>query len=310
MDVLLPAWYHGVPVVAYRAARFDPEEALALMARLAVRNAFLPPTALKLMRLVPAARRPADLRMRSVGSGGEPLGAELLEWGREALGVTINEFYGQTEANVIVGNSSLLYAPRPGSMGRPIPGHEVAVIDEASGEVVPKGAPGVIAVRRPDPVMFLGYWGQPEATRAKFTGDWMLTGDLGRMDEAGYLWFGGRTDDVITSAGYRIGPAEIEECLLTHPAVAMAAVIGVPDATRTERIKAFIVPAAGAATDAGMAEAIRDHVRERLSAHEYPREVEFIAELPMTPTGKIMRRLLRDRERARGPGAETREESS
>ncbi len=291
-DVLLPAWHHGVPVLARRFPKFDPDEALALMARHGVRNAFLPPTALKLMR---QAARPRDrLRLRSVGSGGETLGAELLDWGREALGVTINEFYGQTECNLIVSNCAAVMAPRPGSMGRPVPGHEVAVLDE-SGARLPPGIEGEIAVRRPDPVAFLGYWNNEEATARKLSGEWLLTGDRGRVDEDGFLWFVGRDDDVITSAGYRIGPGEVEDCLMKHPAVALAAVVGMPDPMRTEIVKAFVVLKAGHAPSDGLAAEIQAFVKGRLAAHEYPRAVEFIEALPMTATGKIMRRELRRR---------------
>ena len=174
-------------------------------------------------------------KLRSVGSGGETLGDELLDWGRAAFGCAINEFYGQTECNLVVSNCASILPVRPGSMGRAVPGHEVAVVD-ADGQPVPPGTPGTLAVRRPDPVMFLGYWNNPEATAAKFAGDWLLTGDQGVQDEDGYFRFVGREDDVITSAGYRIGPGEIEDCLLRHPAVSMAAVVGVPDALRTERV--------------------------------------------------------------------------
>ena len=301
MDALLPAWHHGVAVVAHRpTGRFDPEDAFTLMAELGVRNMFLPPTALKLMRQVPRARERFRHDVRSIGSGGEPLGAELLGWGRETFGLTINEFYGQTECNLVASNRATMMEVRPGSMGRAVPGHDVAILDD-DGRPVTAGELGQVAVRSPDPVMFLGYWNQPEATRHKFAGEWLLTGDTGRLDADGYAWFAGRDDDVITSAGYRIGPSEIEDCLLTHPAVAMAAVIGVPDAERTERIKAFVVLRDGSATgDATLADAVRDHVRRRLAAHAYPREVEFVTELPMTTTGKIMRRVLRDRERERG----------
>jgi acetyl-CoA synthetase len=296
-DVLFPAWHHGVPVVARRFAKFDPHEAFALMARHDVRNAFLPPTALKLMR---QAGAPAGhgARPRSIGSGGETLGAELLDWGRATFGLTINEFYGQTECNLVVAANADLMPPRPGSMGRAVPGHEVAVVDEA-GRKLADGEAGQIAVRRPDPVMFLGYWNDPEATAAKFAGDWLLTGDLGRRDGDGQFWYAGRADDVITSSGYRIGPAEIEDCLLRHEAVAMAAAIGVPDALRTEIVKAFVVLRPGRAPSDELARAIQDHVRTRLAAHEYPRLVEFVPELPLTATGKIMRRELRAREAAK-----------
>jgi len=293
-DVLLPAWHHGVPVLAYRARKFDPEEAFALMARHEVRNTFMPPTALKLMRQAGGDKPPAGLRPRTVASGGETLGDELLEWGRAIFGVTINEFYGQTECNLVVGNNAALFPVRPGSMGRAIPGHEVRVVDEA-GVPMRVGEPGHIAVRRPDPVMFLGYWNNPDATHDKFAGEYLLTGDLGRMDAEGFLWFLGRSDDVITSAGYRIGPGEIENCLMKHPAVAMAAAVGVPDALRTEIVKAFLVLKPGREAAAALAREIQDFVKVRLAAHEYPRQIEFVDSLPMTTTGKIMRRELRKR---------------
>jgi len=209
--------------------------------------------------------------------------------------VTINEFYGQTECNLVVSNCASLFPVRPGAMGRAVPGHTLAILDDG-GNPLPDGETGEIAVRRPDPVMFLRYWNRPEDTAAKFAGDWMRTGDRGRRDADGYLRYVGRADDVITSAGYRIGPAEIEECLLKHKAVAMAAAIGVPDALRTETIKAFVVPAAGAAVGPALMRELQDHVRTRLAAHEYPREIEFVAELPLTATGKIVRRELRRRE--------------
>lgn len=290
IDVLFPSWHHGMPVVAHRARKFDPDAALALMARHRVRNAFLPPTALKMMRQATAV--PSDLALRSIGSGGETLGTELLTWGRTVLGTAINEFYGQTEVNLVVGNCAAAMDIRPGSMGRPIPGHRVDIVD-AAGRVLPPGETGTIAVRRPDPVMFLGYWNNPEATEKKFVGDWCLTGDQGRKDDDGYIWFVGRDDDIITSGGYRIGPGEIEDCLITHPAVAMAAVVGVPDPIRTQAVKAFIVLHAGhEASDALKAE-IQAHVRRRLAAHEYPRQVDFVDALPLTATGKIIRRQLR-----------------
>ena len=298
MDALLPSWHHGVPVLAYRARKFDPEEAFYRIGRHRVRNAFLPPTALRMMRQVPSPRERFGVDMRSVGSGGESLGEDTLAWGREALGLTINEFYGQTEVNLVVGNCASIMEVRPGSMGRPIPGHEVAVIGD-DGSPLPPGEMGEIAVRRPDPVMFLEYWGNPEATERKFTGDWCRTGDLARTDEDGYLWFQGRTDDLIMSAGYRIGPTEIEDCLMQHPAVARAAVIGSPDPVRGEVVKAFVVLAPGHEPTSETARAIQEHVKRRLAAHEYPREVEFVDSFPVTATGKIKRDELRRRERER-----------
>jgi acetyl-CoA synthetase len=296
IDVLLPSLHHGVPVLAQRAAKFDPEAALALMARHGVRNAFLPPTALKMLRRVEDPRR-FGARLRSIGSGGETLGAELLDWGRETFGLTINEFYGQTECNLVVGNCAEVFPVRPGSMGRPIPGHTVAVIDPATGTPVPTGDLGSIAVRRPDPVMFLGYWNNPEATAKKFVGDWLLTGDTGRRDEDGYLWFVGRDDDVITSAGYRIGPGEVEDCLMKHPAVAMVAVVGMPDPERTEVVTAFVVPGPGALEqhggEEGLTRALQTFAKANHAAYAYPRRIRFLDELPMTTTGKIMRKDLR-----------------
>ncbi len=295
LDALLPSLHHGVAVVARRFDKFDPEEAYALMARTGVRNAFIPPTALRMLRSAPPPRGRHDLTLRSVGSGGEALGSETLEWGREAFGLTINEFYGQTECNLVLSSCAMLGVSRPGAIGKPVPGHCVVVID-GTGMPVKPGTIGQIAVRRPNPVMFLEYWGRPDATRDKFIGDWMTTGDQGVVDDEGYVHFVGRDDDVITSSGYRIGPGEIEDCLIRHPAVALAAAVGKPDALRTEIVKAFVVMKPGVATprDRLVAE-LQDFVRTRLSAHEYPREIEFIDEMPMTTTGKIIRRILRQR---------------
>jgi acetyl-CoA synthetase len=292
LDVLLPAWHHGVPVLAHRFAKFDPEQAFELMAEVGVRNAFLPPTALKMLRRVAKPRDRWDYELRSIGSGGETLGQELLDWGRETFGLTVNEFYGQTECNLIVANCAGIMPVKAGAMGRAVSGHQVAVVD-AQGRELPIGETGTIAVKRPDPVMFLEYWNDPEATAAKFAGDWLLTGDQGRQDEAGYFHFVGRDDDVITSAGYRIGPGEIEDCLLKHPAVALAAAVGVADPLRTQKVKAFIVVNPGHEPGRHLAKEIQDFVRSRLAAHEYPREVAFVDSLPMTATGKIMRRALR-----------------
>jgi acetyl-CoA synthetase len=295
IDVLLPSWHHGVPVVAYRARKFDPEQAFHFISKYGIRNAFMPPTALKMMRQVKDPRKRYDYRMRTIGSGGETLGEELLDWGRRVMDLEINEFYGQTEVNLVVGNCSEIMPIRRGSMGKPIPGHRVEVVD-AEGRVVPPGTVGEIAVLRPDPVMFLNYWQNEQATREKFIGDWSLTGDLGKKDEDGYLWYVARKDDIITCSGYRIGPAEIEDCLIKHPSVAMSAVIGTPDPVRTEIVKAFIVLKSGEQATEDLASAIKEFVKTRLAAHEYPREIEFVAELPMTNTGKIIRGELRRRD--------------
>ena len=294
LDALLPSLHYGVPVVARRFDKFDPDEAFALMAQTQVRNAFIPPTALRMMRAAPSPRGRYDFKLRSVASGGESLGVEALEWGRSAFGLAINEFYGQTECNLVLGSCDQLGMLKAGAIGKPIPGHTVAVIGR-DGHPLKAGEVGQIAVQRPDPVMFLEYWGNPQATRDKFIGDWMTTGDQGVMDEDGYISFVGRDDDVITSAGFRIGPGEIEDCLIRHPAVALAAVVGKPDPLRTEIVKAFIVLKKSHVASDALAAEIQTFVRTRLSAHEYPREVAFIDDLPMTTTGKVIRRLLRQR---------------
>lgn len=294
LDVLLPSLHHGVPVVARAVEKFDPEQAFALMAKTGVHNAFIPPTALRMMRAVPSPRGRHDFKLRTVASGGESLGIEALEWGREAFGLTINEFYGQTECNLVLASCADLGVHKPGAIGKPVPGHVVAVIDR-DGKPVKPGEFGQIAVKRPDPVMFLEYWGRPEATRDKFIGDWMTTGDEGVIDDDGYISFVGRDDDVITSSGFRIGPGEIEDCLIRHPAVALAAAVGKPDPVRTEIVKAFVVLKDGYTASDALAGEIQSFVRTRLSAHEYPREVAFIEQMPMTTTGKVIRRLLREK---------------
>ncbi|TWC62372.1 acyl-CoA synthetase [Herbaspirillum sp. SJZ099] len=293
LDVLLPAWHHGVAVVAHRFEKFTGEAAFQLLQDHGVRNCFLPPTALKMMRTVSDPEQRWKLNLRSVASGGESLGAELLDWGRKTFGLTINEFYGQTECNMTVSSNAAIMPCRPGSIGRAAPGHRVAIVDDR-GLPLPDGAQGNIAVLRPDPVMFLQYWNNPEATAAKFAGDWLLTGDTGVRDEEGYIRFVGRDDDVITSAGYRIGPGEIEDNLLQHPAVKMAAVVGAPDAERTEVVVAIVVLNDGHEAGETLKRALQQHVKTRLAAHEYPREVYFVEELPMTTTGKVIRRQLRD----------------
>ncbi len=293
MDVLMPSLWFGKPVVAFRGrGRFDPERAYEIIAKHRVRNLFMVPTMLKLMRQTPVPRRVA---LRTIISGGESVGAELIDWGREQFGININEIYGQTECNLVLGHIPALMSAKPGSLGRPSPGHRVAVVDR-DGREVAAGEEGEIACKRPNPVIMLEYWRNPEATAEKYTGYWLRTGDLGTRDDDGYFWFKGRADDVITTSGYRVGPGEIEDSLLTHPAVAVAAAVGVPDPIRTEIIKAFIVPADGMVASNELASEIQDWVRTRLAAHEYPRELEFIEALPMTATGKVMRRVLRQRE--------------
>ena len=291
-DALFPAWFYGTPVVAHRFAKFDPERAFALLEQAQGRR-----------RLHPADRAQDDAAghkprerwrydVRAVCTGGEAMGEELLAWGRDTFGTTISEGYGQTEMNLMLLNSPDWFEVRPGSCGRACPGRKVAIVD-AQGNVLPPGEEGQIAGWRHDPIVMLEYWRNPEATARKYAGDWLLTGDLGRIDEQGYVFFKSRDDDVITSGGYRIGPGEIEECLMGHPAVAMVGVVGVPDPVRTEIVKAFVqLRPEIAATEALKAD-LANYVKTRLAAHEYPREVEFVAELPLTTTGKIMRRELR-----------------
>ena len=298
MDVLMPAWYHGVPVLTFRAPRFDPEQAFSMIGRHQVRTTLLVPTMLRLMRQVADPVGRFGAKLRAIYSGGESVGKELLEWGAEALKLPINEVFGQTECNLVLGSNASVMPIKPGSIGRAVPGHIAGIVDDA-GQEQPPGSIGNIAFRSPDPVMMLQYWRNPEATRDKYANGWLITGDLGIRDEDGYFWFQGRADDVITSGGYRIGPAEIEDALARHPAVVMAAAIGVPDPVRTESIKAFVVLKEGFRPAPELVDEIRGFVREHLARHEVPRDVEFVDALPMTTTGKILRRQLRDAERAK-----------
>jgi len=308
MDALLPSLYFACPILGYRG-RFEPERALALMSKYGVRNSFLFPTALKMvMKAVAEPRSRYALRLRSIMSAGEAVGTTVFTWAQQALGVTINEMFGQTEMNYIVGNSHTLWPAKPGSMGRPYPGHRIAVIDD-DGNEVPVGEMGEVAVNRfapdatRDPVFFLEYFKNPEATSKKFTGDWCRTGDLAKRDDDGDLWYQGRADDMFKAAGYRIGPSEIENCLVRHPAVANAAVVPSPDETRGNIVKAFIVLAAGHAPSPALEEDIQRHVRSFLAPYEYPKAIEFIDALPMTTTGKVQRRVLRLRELERKSGS-------
>ncbi len=309
MDALLPTLYFGREIVAYQG-RFQAEKAFELLLRYRVTNTFLFPTALKaMMKAVP---RPHDryrgLKLRAIMSAGEAVGDAVYAYGHERLGVTINEMFGQTEMNYVVGNSAQLWPARPGSMGRAYPGHRIAVIGD-DGREVARGTPGDVAVHRrdvhghPDPVFFLGYWNNDAATRAKFTGDpgdsWCRTGDTAVMDGDGYLWYQGRSDDVFKAAGYRIGPSEIENCLVKHAAVANAAVVPKPDADRGTVVKAYVVLAPGVEGDAALIRQLQQHVRGKLAPYEYPKEIEFIDALPMTTTGKVQRRVLRLQEEAR-----------
>ena len=332
MDALLPTLYFGRTIVAYRG-RFAPSVALDLMQRHGVTHSFLFPTALKaIMKAFPgdgpgSVRRQWKLRLQAIMSAGEAVGDTVYDYCATQLGVTVNEMFGQTEINYIVGNcamqaenlharAALGWPARPGSMGKGYPGHRVAVIDD-DGHECPDGVVGEVALHRrdvhgtPDPIFFLGYWNNPTGTAAKFTNDWCRTGDLARRDADGYLWYQGRADDMFKAAGYRIGPGEIENCLVRHPAVANAAVVPKPDTERGAVVKAYVVLApdfvASRASHAGgpaafeeqIREQLQHHVRQRLAPYEYPKEIEFIDELPMTTTGKVQRRVLRLQEEAR-----------
>ena len=318
MDALLPTLYFGREIIAFRG-RFSPEAAFELMQTQAVTHTFLFPTALKaMMKAYPDPKKHFKLKLQAMMSAGEAVGDAVYNYCRDKLGVVVNEMFGQTEINYIVGNCSAKYPSKPNSMGKPYPGHRVAVIDD-DGHECPVGVPGDVAVNRfdihgdPDPIFFLGYWKNEAATQAKFTGDWCRTGDLASRDADGYLWYQGRADDVFKAAGYRIGPSEIENCLVKHPAVANAAVVPKPDAERGAVVKAYVVlapdfiaaravytPAGGQIDtvnlekhDAQLISLLQLHVKNLLAPYEYPKEIEFIDALPMTTTGKVQRRVLR-----------------
>ena len=288
-DVAMPALALGVPVVAARLAKFSPDACARILREGDVRNVFFPPTALRMLK----AEGATIAGLRSVASGGEPLGAEMLAWGQQAFGLSINEFYGQTECNMVATSAGSQFPPRPGCIGKPVPGHHVEVLDD---DGAPTADEGDVAIRKGSAAMMLGYWQRPDETAQKFRGDWMLTGDRGVFDGE-YLRFIGREDDVITSSGYRIGPAEIEDCLLTHPDVATCGVVGKPDPLRTEIVKAYVVRKSGATVDE---QTLQDWVKTRLASYSYPREVAFLDALPMTVTGKVIRRALKARAAAEG----------
>lgn len=298
LNLLFPALAHGCPVVAWpQSGRFDPAGTVAMMTQREVTHGFLPPTALKMIRAEGNDDAFGRIGLRSVMSAGEALGRETYVWAEQALGFPVSEAYGQTECNLILGSSHRHGVTRAGATGVPVPGHEVLIAREDGTEAA-DGETGEIAVRMPDPVAFLGYWKAEAATGRKFLaspahGRLLMTGDMAVRDADGFIWFTGRDDDVITSSGHRIGPGEIEDCLTAHPAVAMAAVVGVPDALRTQIVRAFVVLRAGHAPTDALAQALRWHVRGALAAHEYPRDIRFVDSLPMTTTGKIIRRLLK-----------------
>ncbi|MEP7207545.1 MAG: AMP-binding protein [Casimicrobiaceae bacterium] len=292
VNVQMTGWWFGQVVVAGQG-RFTPEWVFGFLSRHGVTHTFLTPTALKRMAESRHLReRWPGLRLRAIGTGGEPCPGAVLDWAEAELGIPVNEFYGLTEVNHLVGNCRHLFPPRPGSMGRAYPGHRLAVLD-AEGRVLPDGETGEIAAHRTDPTLFLGYWRQPERTAAMFCDEWVRTGDYGHRDPEGYFWYAGRQDDLIKSAGYRIGPAEVEDTLVRHPAVAEAAVVGVPDAERGQVVKAFVRLVAGTDASEALADALREHVKHNLAAYKYPRQIEFVQSYPLTSTGKISRKALR-----------------
>ncbi len=292
-DALFPTLHHGIPVLAFRPPKFDPEKAFYIMGKYAVRNLMVVPTVLRMMmNSVKNANKRYRIKLRSVTAGGETFGEELYQWSRDVLGVDINEQYGQTECDLVIGFCSRVMPILQGAIGKAVPGHHVEILNSA-GEIAAANEVGEICVRRPDPVMFLQYWNNPDATAEKFFGNWMKTGDLGRKDDNGHFWFTGRADDIIESGGYRIGPGEIEECLMKHKAVALVCVIGVPDQVRGQIVKAFIVPKAGFTPDQLLEESIRNHVKGKLEAHAYPRAIKFLNHMPMTKTGKILKNKLK-----------------
>lgn len=296
-DLVFPAWHYGRPIVGYPMGGFDAHQAYSILEQFKVTDAFIPPTAIRMMMDAdPAAYA---LSLNAICSGGEPLTPEIITWAKEELdGVVVNELYGQTEANLLVTNCQRWFEAKPGSMGKPVPGHDVVIVDHESGERKAIGEVGEIAVRKDeDPVIFKEYWNQPDKTAEASIGEWHLTGDLGYQDEDGYVWFKSRNDDLIMTAGYRVGPGEVESTILEHPDVAQAGVVGVPDDTRGEIIKAFVQPAADVSGSCELRDEIQQLVRDQLAKHEYPREIEFRESLPQTTTGKIQRKLLRETER-------------
>ena len=295
-DVLLPAWHFGIPVVSYRSQKFDPEFTFDLISKLEIKNTFLPPTALKMMKSFNPSKTVKNLKLRTVGSGGEALGEDLLEWGKEILGVGINEFYGQTECNLTVSNCGAIMPTKQGSIGKPVPGHEVRIVNYKGELIKEPGLDGEIIVKSDTPVSFLKYWENDAATKEKVKNGWLHTGDFAYKDEEGYFYFKGREDDIINTSGYRVGPSEVEDAILSHPEVSMVAVIGVPDKLRGQIIKAFIVTGDQKnvlTQNNKLKQSIQNHVKLRLAAHEYPRLIEFVYELPLTTTGKIIRKDLR-----------------
>src|SRR5437764_14835111 len=296
---LLGPWRYGaVPFVYARKGGFDPEEQLRQLSKHGVQNMFTTPTALRAMTAVSNAGQKHPMQLRVTCSAGEPLNPEVIRWFREQFGITVLDYYGLTESYPLCGNYPTVEV-REGSMGLPVPGWEVAILDEDE-KPLPPGERGEICLKaRTNPHYPLGYWNRPEDTEQDFGGEWFHTKDAAQSDEDGYFWYAGRADDVIISAGYRIGPFEVESACVEHPAVKEAAAVASPDRRRGDVVKAFIVLASGHSPSDELADQIKQHVRERHSAYAYPREIEFVDDLPKTLTGKIRRVELREAERER-----------
>ena len=297
-DVLMPSLFFGIPVISYRSSKFDPEFTFNLLEKQNIKNTFIPPTALKMMKSFNQNIERKNLKLRTLGSGGEALGEELLKWGREILNVGINEFYGQTECNLTISNCGLIMKQKLGSIGKPVPGHNVRLVNKEGNFIKKENEEGEIVVKSTSPTTFLGYWNNDIETEKKIIDGWLHTGDYATLDEQGYFYFKGRKDDLINSSGYRIGPSEIENTILSIDEVEMAAVVGVPDDLRGQIIKAVIVPKNKTYIDSQnleLKDKIKNKVKNKLAAHEYPRIIEFVNELPLTTTGKIKRNIIREK---------------
>ena len=296
-DVLMPALFFGIPVISYRSSKFDPEFTFTLLEKYEVKNTFIPPTALKMMKSFNENFKGKNLKLRTLGSGGESLGQELLKWGKEIFDVGINEFYGQTECNLTISNCGLIMKQKLGSIGKPVPGHNVRLMNKEGSFINDENEEGEIVVNSSSPSTFLGYWNNKSETEKKIIDGWLHTGDYATLDEDGYFYFKGRKDDLINSSGYRIGPSEIENTILSIDEVEMAAVVGVPDDLRGQIVKAVIVPKNKFYINnqnLELKDKIKNKVKDKLAAHEYPRIIEFVYELPLTTTGKIKRNIIRE----------------
>lgn len=287
-NVMVPAWHYGRPVVGDASTTFDAERVCAVLETFGVTKAYLPPTAVRMLMTVDDPHEEYDLALDVVGCGGEAVTPEVRQWSESTLDVRLNESYGQTEANVLVSNRQSWFETRPGSMGKPVPGHEVAVVDPETGTPLPRGEVGQIAVRKADdPMVFDGYWNRPQATSRQTVDGWHLTGDLAKQDADGYLWYESRSDSLIITSGYRVSPVEVEQALLEHDAVNQALVTGVDDEERGEIIAARVVPAESA--DSTLEAELQEFVRDRLAQYKYPREITFVDELPTGASGKVER---------------------